>query len=362
MRYNRKRIAVKIGSNVLTRPDGTLDITRMSALTDQIADLHKAGLEVIVVSSGAVASGRSELHIDRKLDSVSARQLFSAVGQAKLINRYYELFREHHIACGQVLTTKENFSTRQQYLTQKQCMEVMLENRVIPIVNENDTISVTELMFTDNDELSGLISAMMDVETLVILSNIDGIYNGTPGEPGSRVITEVRPSEELSQYIQSGRSSFGRGGMTTKSHIARKVADEGIEVIIANGKRENILPLLLCEGSTEVCTRFIPSPTPISSIKRWIAHSEGFAKGRLHLNAGAVEAIHSQQATSILPIGVTRVEGDFERDDIVRIVDADGHTIGVGRVAFDSESARQLIGKQGARPLVHCDYLYLEQL
>ena len=362
MRYNRKRIAVKIGSNVLTRPDGTLDITRMSALTDQIADLHKAGLEVIVVSSGAVASGRSELHIDRKLDSVSARQLFSAVGQAKLINRYYELFREHHIACGQVLTTKENFSTRQQYLTQKQCMEVMLENRVIPIVNENDTISVTELMFTDNDELSGLISAMMDVETLVILSNIDGIYNGTPGEPGSRVITEVRPGEELSQYIQSGRSSFGRGGMTTKSHIARKVADEGIEVIIANGKRENILPLLLREGSTEVCTRFIPSPTPISSIKRWIAHSEGFAKGRLHLNAGAVEAIHSQQATSILPIGGTRVEGNFERDDIVRSGDADGHTIGVGRVAFDSESARQLIGKQGSRPLVHCDYLYLEQL
>ena len=154
MSYKRKRITVKIGSNVLARPDGTLDITRMSALTDQIAKLHKAGVEIIVISSGAVASGRSELKIHRKLDAVSARQLFSAVGQAKLINRYYELFREHNIACGQVLTTKENFSTRRQYLTQKQCMEVMLENKVIPIVNENDTISVTELMFTDNDELS----------------------------------------------------------------------------------------------------------------------------------------------------------------------------------------------------------------
>ena len=178
MSYKRKRITVKIGSNVLARPDGTLDITRMSALTDQIAELHKAGVEIIVISSGAVASGRSELKIHRKLDAVSARQLFSAVGQAKLINRYYELFREHNIACGQVLTTKENFSTRRQYLTQKQCMEVMLENKVIPIVNENDTISVTELMFTDNDELSGLISAMMDSETLVILSNIDGITTG----------------------------------------------------------------------------------------------------------------------------------------------------------------------------------------
>ena len=133
MSYKRKRITVKIGSNVLARPDGTLDITRMSALTDQIAKLHKAGVEIIVISSGAVASGRSELKIHRKLDAVSARQLFSAVGQAKLINRYYELFREHNIACGQVLTTKENFSTRRQYLTQKQCMEVMLENKVIPI-------------------------------------------------------------------------------------------------------------------------------------------------------------------------------------------------------------------------------------
>ena len=180
MEQQLTRIAVKIGSNVLTRRDGTLDVTRMSALVDQVAELHKAGVEIILVSSGAVASGRSEIHPAKKLDSVDQRQLFSAVGQAKLINRYYELFREHNIACGQVLTTKENFSTRRQYLTQKQCMEVMLENKVIPIVNENDTISVTELMFTDNDELSGLISAMMDSETLVILSNIDGIYNGAP--------------------------------------------------------------------------------------------------------------------------------------------------------------------------------------
>ena len=360
MSYKRKRITVKIGSNVLARPDGTLDITRMSALTDQIAELHKAGVEIIVISSGAVASGRSELKIHRKLDAVSARQLFSAVGQAKLINRYYELFREHNIACGQVLTTKENFSTRRQYLTQKQCMEVMLENKVIPIVNENDTISVTELMFTDNDELSGLISAMMDSETLVILSNIDGIYNGAPGQAGSKVIPEIHPGQELSQYIQSGKSSFGRGGMLTKCNIARKVADEGIEVIIANGKKENILPDLLRENSSAICTRFIPSANPISSIKRWIAHSEGFAKGELHINVGAVQAIHSQQAVSILPVGVTRIEGDFEKDDIVRIIDPDGNSIGVGRIAFDSETAREFIGHQGAKPFVHYDYLYLD--
>ena len=144
MEIDFNRIAVKIGSNVLTRRDGTLDVTRMSALVDQIAELHKAGIEIILVSSGAVASGRSEVHPTKKLDSVDQRQLFSAVGQAELINRYYELFREHGIPVGQVLTMKENFSTRRHYLNQKNCMTVMLENGVIPIVNENDTISVSK--------------------------------------------------------------------------------------------------------------------------------------------------------------------------------------------------------------------------
>jgi len=166
--------------------DGTLDVTRMSALVDQVAELRKAGVEVILISSGAVASGRSEIKPSKKLDSVEQRQLFSAVGQAKLINRYYELFREHGIPVGQVLTTKESFGTRRHYLNQRNCMMVMLENGVIPIVNENDTISVTELMFTDNDELSGMIASMMDMQALIILSNIDGIYNGYAGDTGGR--------------------------------------------------------------------------------------------------------------------------------------------------------------------------------
>ena len=241
MNYPYNRITVKIGSNVLTRKDGTLDVTRMSALVDQVAELHKAGVEVVLVSSGAVASGRSEIKVSRKLDSVDQRQLYSAVGQAKLINRYYELFREHGIAVGQVLTTKESFGTRRHYLNQRHCMQVMLENGVIPIVNENDTISVTELMFTDNDELSGLVASMLDAQALIILSNIDGIYNGSPSEPGTSVIREVEQGKDLSDYIQAEKSGFGRGGMLTKTTIARKVADEGITVIIANGKRDNIL-------------------------------------------------------------------------------------------------------------------------
>lgn len=191
-----RRIAVKIGSNVLTRKDGTLDITRMSSIVDQVAELHRRGMEIILISSGAVASGRSELRLSQSLDSVSARQLYSAVGQAKLINRYYELFRDHGIACGQILTTKENFSTRRHYLNQKHCMDVMLANNVIPIVNENDTVSVTELMFTDNDELSGLIASMMGMQALIILSNIDGVYDGDPFSPGTRLITDIHDAAD----------------------------------------------------------------------------------------------------------------------------------------------------------------------
>lgn len=312
------RIAVKVGSNVLARRDGALDVTRMSALVDQIAELHKSGVEVILVSSGAVASGRSEIRPQKKLDSVDQRQLFSAVGQAKLINRYYELFREHGIPVGQVLTTKESFGTRRHYLNQKNCMTVMLENGVIPIVNENDTISVSELMFTDNDELSGLIASMMDAQALMILSNIDGIYNGAPSDPTAKVIRQIEHGKDLSSYIQASKSSFGRGGMLTKTNIARKVADEGITVIIANGKRDNILVDLLLQPDATLCTRFVPSKEPVSSVKKWIAHSEGFAKGEIHINECATGVLNSEKAVSILPIGITRIEGEFEKDEIGR--------------------------------------------
>ena len=240
-----KRIVVKIGSNALTRPDGRLDVTRMSSLVDQIAWLRAQGIEVILVSSGAVACGRRGLDTTHELDSVEQRQLFSALGQAKLIGLYYDLFREYHIHVGQVLTMKENFEPGEQYDNQRACMTVMLENGVLPIVNENDTVSVTELMFTDNDELSGLIAQMMEADTLVLLSNIDGIFTGNPAHPQSRLINEVLPGTDLSDYIQTEKSSAGRGGMQSKYATAVRVQQAGIRVIIANGKRENILIDLL---------------------------------------------------------------------------------------------------------------------
>ena len=236
----------------------------------------------------------------------------------------------------------------------------MLEHSVIPIVNENDTISVTELMFTDNDELSGLVATMMDAEVLIILSNIDGIYNGNPSESGSEVIKEVLPGKrDLSEYIQTGKSSFGRGGMQTKTNIAGKVADEGTEVIIANGKKDNILIDLLSENGNTTCTRFIPSPKKTSSVKKWIAHSEGFAKGEIHINNCAKNVLLGEKAMSLLPVGITKIIGDFEKDDIVRVVDENGNHIAVGKTQCSGSEANSMLGKKGEKPVIHYDYLYI---
>ena len=356
----RKRIIIKIGSNVLTREDGKLDITRMSALVDQTAWLRSHDYEVILVSSGAMASGRSEIKVSKRLDSVEQRQLYSALGQAKLINHYYDLFREYHLPVGQVLTMKENFNSRRAYLNQRSCMTVMLDNGVIPIVNENDTVSVTELMFTDNDELSGLIASMMDAEALVILSNIDGIYDGSPSDPSSHIISKVMPGTDLTDYIQAERSGFGRGGMITKYNIARKVAEEGIKVIIANGKRDNILIDLVQHPEATPHTEFVASDGSVSGIKKWIAHSDSFAKGSVTVNSRACAALLGQKAVSLLPVGVVAVEGDFEEGDLISILSEDGTKIAVGRSSYDSASASRIMGHHGHKPIIHYDYLYME--
>lgn len=355
-----KTIVIKIGSNVLTRHDGTLDVTRMSALVDQVAILHKNGCRVIMVSSGAVAAGRNEVTPSHRLDTVSARQLYSAVGQTKLINRYYELFRDHGITCGQILTTKEGFGSRDHYLNQKHCIEVMVGQGVIPVINENDAVSVTELMFTDNDELAGLVAAMLDADSLIILSNIDGIYDGNPADPQSEVIRKVEPdTTDLSRVVATGKSTFGRGGMLTKSRIALKAASEGIEVIIANGKRDNILVDLLNDPDT-ICTRIIPGER-INSVKKWIAHSADFTKGSVTVNAGAEKSLlDPDTASSLLAVGIIDVEGDFEKGDLISITGTSGNKIGLGCSEYSSAELIASIGRKGIRPAIHYDYLHIE--
>ena len=355
-----KRIVVKVGSNVLTRPDGNINVTRMSAIADQIVWLRKHGYEVILVSSGSMASGRGEVHVDRKLDSVQQRQLFSAVGQVKLIGLYYDLFREYGVNIGQMLTMKESFATRGEYLNQRSCISVMLESGILPIINENDPVSVTELMFTDNDELAGLVASMMNAETLVILSNVDGIYNGDPKQKGTRVIPMVNYDRDLGEYIQDTKSGFGRGGMMTKAKIASKVADEGIKVIIANGQSENILVNLAEHPQQTMHTEFRPNPNPTSRIKKWIAHSESFAQGSVHINAKAEEALKGDKAVSLLPVGITAIDGDFEEGDIIDVVNTEGKVIALGRSGYNAAEARKVIGQHDVKPMIHYDYLYME--
>ena len=356
--YNK--IVVKVGSNVLTREDGMLNVTRMAHIVDQIASLRKAGLQVILVTSGAVAAGRAEVELQRKLDPVSSRQLWSAVGQVKLINQYADLFRENNIICAQVLTTKENFSDRLHYLNMRNCMTTLLENGVVPVVNENDTISVTELMFTDNDELSGLIASMMDMEALIILTNVDGVFTGSPDIPESKLILTINQGETLDVEAISGKkSNFGRGGMLTKFHIASKLAGQGISVHITNGTKTNALSNLLEAKKEAVHTHFIPAEKKSTGVRKWLSHSDDFAKGEVIINDGAREALLSDKAISLLPIGILRVDGFFKDGDIVRVKDSNGELLGLGKASYSSDEVLKEMGGKKSKPFIHYDYLYL---
>ena len=362
MEFKYKKITVKVGSNVLTKPDGTLNIARIEHLVEQIAFLHRNGVEVILVSSGAVAAGRSEMKVEKKLDPVSSRQLWSAIGQVKLINHYAKFFGEKNITCAQVLTTKDNFGDRSHYLNMKNCFTTLLENKVVPVVNENDTISVTELMFTDNDELSGLIAGMLNSEALIILTNVNGIYDGDPSSPESKVIGEIDPRDkEWMKNVAATKSGFGRGGMLTKSAMARKVAHEGIAVHVAGGIKDNILIDLMKVDSQIEHTFFKPEKHKSSNVKKWISYSDSFAKGELIINKGAEEALFSARASSLLLIGVVSVKGIFRKDDIVRIVNEEGKSIGWGKSHFSSEVAEKEKGSKNSKPIIHYDYLYLKE-
>ncbi|MBN1924587.1 MAG: glutamate 5-kinase [Prolixibacteraceae bacterium] len=355
-----KRIAVKIGSNVLAANNGSLNEERIAHLVEQIAFLKELGAEVILISSGAVASGQAVFNPVSRIDTVSARQLWSAIGQVKLMNTYSRFFEKHLLHCAQVLTTKENFSDRRHYLNMKNCISTMLENGVVPIVNENDTISVTELMFTDNDELSGLISSMMACEALIILSNVDGIYNGHPAEGHSEVIKDIAASDNsLEDCISTQKSGFGRGGMHTKYSVARKIALEGIPVYIANGMRLNILKDIMA-GNETVYTRFNPNGKKLTASKKWLAHSNSFAKGLIVVNEGARKALFDVNANSLLLIGVVDVRGFFEKGDVVQILDQEGKQLGVGKSQYNSDDAKKLIGKKARKPMIYYDYMFLE--
>ncbi|HEY8784364.1 MAG TPA: glutamate 5-kinase [Mucilaginibacter sp.] len=358
MAYNYQRIIIKIGSNVITQKDGLPNLNRINHLVEQIAKIKKQGKEVTLVSSGAVASGRSLINISEKFDSVATRQLLASIGQVKLINTYAAEFEKYNILCSQVLVTKEDFRDRVHYLNMKNCLNILLQHQVIPVVNENDVVSVTELMFTDNDELAGLIASMLNAQALIVLTNVDGIYDGDPNDVSAEVIEEVNGKAlDFSSFISTGRSQFGRGGMITKSTMAQKVAQLGIAVHIANGTKENILTDVL--ENKAVHTYFVPNKSA-SGKKKWIAHAGNYAKGVVQVNEGAKAALTSAKASSLLPVGIINIMADFKKGDIIRLVDENNKPIGLGIAEYGSDKAAEMIGKKNQKPLIHYDYLYME--
>lgn len=358
MPKRKKRIVIKVGSNVLAKDDG-LDLRSIEQLTGQVAEISKQGTEVILISSGAVAAGRSLIKAPNRTDEISKRQLFASVGQVKLINIYASEFSRHGCLCAQVLVTKEDFRDREHYINMKNCISVLLQNNIIPILNENDVISVTELMFTDNDELAGLVSGMVNADRLIILSNVKGIYNGSPSAPGAEVIPVVEFGDSsFERFIRSEKSNFGRGGMLTKAGMAHKVASLGIPVQIANGKDAHILADILSDKP--VGTLFKPRKT-VSSIKKWVAHSEDFVKGNVFIDEGAEKALKSARPNSLLPVGIAKIEGSFKKGDIIRISAHSGKPLGIGRAEYNSEKAASLMRKKNEKALVHYDYLFLNE-
>jgi glutamate 5-kinase len=257
------------------------------------------------------------------------------------------------------LVTKEDFRTREHYLNMKNCLSVLLDNKIVPIINENDAVSVTALMFTDNDELAGLVSTMMNTDALFILSNVNGIYNGDPGDPNSVLVEEIESVHtDLAAFVTTQKSNFGRGGMLTKGRVAQNTAASGINVHIANGTRDNIILNLAHQTGTEPHTRFIPG-TPSPAVKKWMAYSAGFTNLEIHINEGARNALFSERATSLLLAGVVKMSGEFIKGDLLRIIDHNKKLIGIGKAQYDRKKADEHLHDKKYKPLVHYDYLFL---
>ena len=359
-----KKIAIKIGSNVITDEQGNLHFQRIENITRQIARLKQNGVDIVLISSGAVAAGKKYVNQQvKKYDEVSFRQVSAAIGQIKLQNIYNQLFETYHITCAQVLLTKEDFRDRRHFYNIKNCLVQLQESHVIPIVNENDVVSVSELMFTDNDELAGLVASLMGCDALFILSNIDGIFTAPPDNLGAKLISEIDPNLPLNihHFISSQKSNFGRGGMITKYHIALQAAKEGITVYITNGEKEDVL-LKLIEDDTKVKnTKFLPATnkTKKSEKQQWLAIAQKFYAADIYINNGAKKALFSNKASSLLLVGIHKIKGTFKKDDIVRLLDMNDNIIGVGKTQYDSDIAKEHLGEHNFKPLIHYDYLHI---
>jgi glutamate 5-kinase len=360
-----RRVVVKVGSSSLTTAAGGIDPERVRALVDTLAGVHGDGTEIVLVSSGAIAAGLAPLSLRRRPRDLARQQAAASVGQGILVHRYTEEFARHGLVTGQVLLTLDDVTRRGHYRNAQRTFVTLLGLGVVPIVNENDTVATTEIRFGDNDRLAALVAHLVHADLLVLLSDVDGLYDGPPSDAGSRLIAEVRGEADLDGVVvgKAGRAGVGTGGMQTKLEAARIATNAGIAVVLTDAGR-----VAEALAGRAVGTMFHPTGRRRPTRQLWLAHAtEG--KGLIRLDEGAVRALTERRA-SLLPAGITAVSGTFVAGDPVDLVDPEGRTIARGLVNYDAaelpallgRSTRELARELGAsyeREVVHRDDLTL---
>lgn len=341
-----KRVVIKVGSNVLTQVDG-LNIKVIRSLSRQISMLMNKGIEVIFVSSGAMASGLRKIGLQEKPDEIPKRQAVSAVGQAGLIMEYEKAFEEFDKKVAQILLTSEDLSNRKRYLNARNTIYTLLSWKIVPIINENDTVAVEDIKFGDNDNLAAMIAILMDADVLVTLTDMEGLYTKDPRKNSdAELIPVVRVIRKSVEKMAGGNpGTLGTGGMLTKIRAAKKVTAAGIPMVIAKGEKPGILTNLF-EGE-EHGTFFVPGKERLSRKKCWIAFSLK-PQGTIIIDDGAVKAI-VEKGKSLLPGGIIRVKGEFGQGSPVEFCNADNEVIGVGLVNYSASDIKKIMGLKTSR-------------
>jgi glutamate 5-kinase len=346
---NFRRIVVKVGSSLLVDSEaGEVHASWLAALAADIAKLHDRGCEVLVVSSGSIALGRSRLRLPRGPLKLEESQAAAAVGQIALARIWSEVLGAHGIGAGQILVTLQDTEERRRYLNARATIAKLLEWRAVPVINENDTVATNEIRYGDNDRLAARVATMASADLLILLSDIDGLYDAPPAQnPDAKLIPIVETvTSEIEAMAGAAGSELSRGGMRTKIEAAKIATTGGTHMLIASGKIEHPLQAI-AEGGR--CTWFLTPANPVTARKRWIAGSLE-PKGTLTIDAGAVRALRAGR--SLLPAGVIRVDGQFARGDAVVVRGPDTDEIGRGLVAYDAEDADKIKGRSSPDVMV----------
>lgn len=355
------RIVIKVGTQSILSQTGEIRDGVLLSIVKQITELQKTGAHLVLVSSGAVGSGR---RVSRELlgreygSSIGEKQLLASLGQHELLHAYSMLFKKHGILSAQLLLTKQDFHTRQHYLNIARLLREILEhNNIIPIINENDSVAIEELMFTDNDELAGLIAAQLGADKLIILTSVKGVYDGHPDDPNSKVIPIINPEEKHHQ-VSVIKTAHGRGGMVSKLSTAQKMSALGISTHIAHIDEPEVI-VRIANGES-LGTTILPFKKK-SSTKRWIAFNCSKNNGRVQINTCLEQIIERKdRIISILPIGIEKCTGDFEKGDLVNIIGPNGNKIGIGIAKYGSKKLRDYLGLKNKPVFIHYDHLYIE--